>query len=248
MVFIDDYFNCMTVGAVMRPVTDRFRVSHEKLAVTIDSSAAPVCIIAPVSSWAVAVGGYLGENGFSTFVESIPYNFYALATIVFVFYVCASNMDFGPMLLAERRARNAGLLDPHPRNEAVEAAPEQVEFDGMRVSTGTVSDLVIPIATLIVFSVVGMLYRGGFFEGVDFATAVGVGTDRGPVHRRRRCFGRGCGHVSAARPDHAFGLHGRHVRGPEVHGFRHHDFGSGLVAGRRVPLYDRVRGPSSATC
>lgn len=175
MVFIDDYFNCMTVGAVMRPVTDRFRVSHEKLAWIIDSSAAPVCIIAPVSSWAVAVGGYLGENGFSTFVESIPYNFYALATIVFVFYVCASNMDFGPMLLAERRARNAALLDPHPRNEAVEAAPEQVEFDGMRVSDkGTVLDLVIPIATLIVFSVVGMLYRGGFFEGVDFATAVGA--------------------------------------------------------------------------
>lgn len=175
MVFIDDYFNCMTVGAVMRPVTDRFRVSHEKLAWIIDSSAAPVCIIAPVSSWAVAVGGYLGENGFSTFVESIPYNFYALATTVFVFYVCASNMDFGPMLLAERRARNAGLLDPHPRNEAVEAAPEQVEFDGMRVSDkGTVLDLVIPIATLIVFSVVGMLYRGGFFEGVDFATAVGA--------------------------------------------------------------------------
>lgn len=175
MVFIDDYFNCMTVGAVMRPVTDRFRVSHEKLAWIIDSSAVPVCIIAPVSSWAVAVGGYLGENGFSTFVESIPYNFYALATIVFVFYVCASNMDFGPMLLAERRARNAALLGPHPRNEAVEAAPEQVEFDGMRVSDkGTVLDLVIPIATLIVFSVVGMLYRGGFFEGVDFATAVGA--------------------------------------------------------------------------
>lgn len=179
MVFIDDYFNCMTVGAVMRPVTGRFRVSHEKLAWIIDFSAAPVCIIAPVSSWAVAVGGYLGENGFSTFVESIPYNFYALATIVFVFvfvfYVCASNMDFGPMLLAERRARNAGLLDPHPRKETVEETPEQAELDGMRVSDkGTVLDLVVPIATLIVFSVVGMLYRGGFFEGIDFATAVGA--------------------------------------------------------------------------
>lgn len=177
MVFIDDYFNCMTVGAVMRPVTDRFRVSHEKLAWIIDSSAAPVCIIAPVSSWAVAVGGYLGENGFSTFVESIPYNFYALATIVFVFYVCASNMDFGPMLLAERRARNAKPLGAPSGDggNASDAAPEQVEFDGMRVSDkGTVLDLVIPIATLIVFSVVGMLYVGGFFQGVDFAAAVGA--------------------------------------------------------------------------
>ena len=111
LVFVDDYFNCMTVGAVMRPVTDRFRISHEKLAWIIDSSAAPVCIIAPVSSWAVAVGGYLGENGFSTFVASIPYNFYALATIVFVFFICASNMDFGPMRIAEQRARACGAPD-----------------------------------------------------------------------------------------------------------------------------------------
>ena len=111
LVFVDDYFNCMTVGAVMRPVTDRFRISHEKLAWIIDSSAAPVCIIAPVSSWAVAVGGYLGENGFSTFVASIPYNFYALATIAFVFFICASNMDFGPMRIAEQRARACGAPD-----------------------------------------------------------------------------------------------------------------------------------------
>lgn len=203
LVFVDDYFNCMTVGAVMRPVTDRFRISHEKLAWIIDSSAAPVCIIAPVSSWAVAVGGYLGENGFSTFVASIPYNFYALATIVFVFFICASNMDFGPMRIAEQRARACGAPDRSASASASEScgissdeaeAPDAasasaggsgsgwhdadqglVEFDGMKVSDkGTVLDLVVPIATLIVFSIVGMLYVGGFFQGADFATAVGV--------------------------------------------------------------------------
>lgn len=203
LVFVDDYFNCMTVGAVMRPVTDRFRISHEKLAWIIDSSAAPVCIIAPVSSWAVAVGGYLGENGFSTFVASIPYNFYALATIVFVFFICASNMDFGPMRIAEQRARACGAPDRSASASVSEScgissdeaeAPDVasasaggfgsgrhdadqglVEFDGMKVSDkGTVLDLVVPIATLIVFSIVGMLYVGGFFQGADSATAVGV--------------------------------------------------------------------------
>lgn len=203
LVFVDDYFNCMTVGAVMRPVTDRFRISHEKLAWIIDSSAAPVCIIAPVSSWAVAVGGYLGENGFSTFVASIPYNFYALATIAFVFFICASNMDFGPMCIAEQRARACGAPDRSASASASEScgissdeaeAPDAasasaggsgsgwhdadqglVEFDGMKVSDkGTVLDLVVPIATLIVSSIVGMLYVGGFFQGADFATAVGV--------------------------------------------------------------------------
>ncbi|MBS6939923.1 MAG: sodium:proton antiporter [Slackia piriformis] len=203
LVFVDDYFNCMTVGAVMRPVTDRFRISHEKLAWIIDSSAAPVCIIAPVSSWAVAVGGYLGENGFSTFVASIPYNFYALATIAFVFFICASNMDFGPMRIAEQRARACGAPDRSASAPASEScgissdeaeAPDAasasaggsgsgwhdadqglVEFDGMKVSDkGTVLDLVVPIATLIVSSIVGMLYVGGFFQGADFATAVGV--------------------------------------------------------------------------
>ena len=89
IIFVDDYFNCLTVGSVMRPVTDRFKICREKLAWIIDSTAAPICIIVPVSSWAVAVGGYLGEDGFNTFVASIPYNFYALLTIVFVFAMCA---------------------------------------------------------------------------------------------------------------------------------------------------------------
>ena len=209
IIFVDDYFNCLTVGAVMRPVTDRFNISHEKLAWIIDSTAAPICIIAPVSSWAVAVGGYLGEGGFTTFVQSIPYNFYALLTIVFVFFMCFVGRDFGPMRMAEADAHKsaedqhripqrdsaleavstARISDPRdadqlPVNletivaeedeldEAAQAAVE--EFKGMAVSDkGRVFDLIIPIIVLIVFSILGMLYAGGFFQGVDFATAVG---------------------------------------------------------------------------
>lgn len=209
IIFVDDYFNCLTVGAVMRPVTDRFNISREKLAWIIDSTAAPICIIAPVSSWAVAVGGYLGEGGFTTFVQSIPYNLYALLTIVFVFFVCFSNRDFGPMRVAESDAhrvaeqqhripeRNSALeamstarisnlsdVDQHPvkletivaeEDELDEAARAAVEeFKGISISDkGRVFDLVVPIVVLIVFSILGMLYAGGFFQGVDFSTAVG---------------------------------------------------------------------------
>ena len=205
IIFVDDYFNCLTVGAVMRPVTDKFRVSHEKLAWIIDSTAAPVCIIAPVSSWAVAVGGYLGEDGFTTFVQSIPYNFYALLTIFFVFFMLISGKnDYGPMRAAEEEARGEivreggalekmatmGLsdkaeanLDDHTNLESVvteqsdiemSAAPAMEEYKGLNISEkGKVYDLVVPILVLIVFSLLGMLYTGGFFEGVDFATAVG---------------------------------------------------------------------------
>lgn len=209
IIFVDDYFNCLTVGAVMRPVTDRFNISREKLAWIIDSTAAPICIIAPVSSWAVAVGGYLGEGGFTTFVQSIPYNFYALLTIVFVFFMCFSNRDFGPMRQAEADAHKsadqqqripspdsaleavstarldgAAEGDPLPakietivaeRDELEDAAKAAVEeFKGMTISDkGRVFDLIVPIIVLIVFSILGMLYAGGFFQGVDFSTAVG---------------------------------------------------------------------------
>lgn len=209
IIFVDDYFNCLTVGAVMRPVTDRFHISHEKLAWIIDSTAAPICIIAPVSSWAVAVGGYLGEGGFTTFVQSIPYNFYALLTIVFVFFMCATKKDFGPMRVAEaevqqpaeqqRRippkesalesmstvgldASEADTLPPFnmetvvaERDELDEAAQTAVEeFKGIAISEkGRVFDLIVPIVVLIIFSILGMLYAGGFFKGVDFSTAVG---------------------------------------------------------------------------
>ncbi len=206
VIFVDDYFNCLTVGAVMRPVTDRFKVSREKLSWLIDSTAAPVCIIAPVSSWAVAVSGYLGEGGFSTFVASIPYNFYALLTIFFVFFISLTKVEFGPMRAAELRARGiatAGAVenerlrrlatlrtdeestDKTPPadlpsivtedNDIEEAAAAAVEeYKGMDVSEkGRVFDLVIPIIVLIVFSVLGMLYAGGFFEGVELSVAVG---------------------------------------------------------------------------
>ncbi|RDB54547.1 sodium:proton antiporter [Paraeggerthella hongkongensis] len=209
IIFVDDYFNCLTVGAVMRPVTDRFNISREKLAWIIDSTAAPICIIAPVSSWAVAVGGYLGEGGFTTFVQSIPYNFYALLTIVFVFFMCFSNRDFGPMRQAEADAHKSADQqqripspdsaleavstarldgtaegDPLPakietivaeRDELEDAAKAAVEeFKGMTIShKGRVFDLIVPIIVLIVFSILGMLYAGGFFQGVDFSTAVG---------------------------------------------------------------------------
>ena len=208
IIFVDDYFNCLTVGAVMRPVTDRFKVSREKLSWIIDSTAAPVCIIAPVSSWAVAVGGYLGEDGFSTFVASIPYNFYALLTIFFVFFMCATNkFDYGPMKAAELKAH--GVEDAHvlegrdtlrkiatmgtstastdktpadlPSIVTEEDDIEQVaaealeEYKGMDISEkGHVYDLVIPIVVLIVFSILGMMYVGGFWDGVEFTEAVGV--------------------------------------------------------------------------
>ena len=208
IIFVDDYFNCLTVGAVMRPVTDRFHVSHEKLAWIIDSTAAPVCIIAPVSSWAVAVGGYLGDDGFTTFVQSIPYNFYALLTIFFVFFMLITNKnDYGPMRAAEAEAKTSegaaaesgklleklsamGLSDQaeadpddHMNLESVVTEQADIEqsasaaideYKGLDISEkGKVYDLVVPILVLIFFSILGMMYTGGFFEGVDFATAVG---------------------------------------------------------------------------
>ena len=211
LIFVDDYFNCLTVGAVMRPVTDRFGISREKLAWLIDSMAAPVCIIAPISSWAVAIGGYLGENGFTTFVQAIPFNFYAIITIAFVFFMCFSGLDWGPMKTAEAQAK-ASLADKKripPRKSVLEtvstarvsegsdidkippegnipvtvtekadlenaASHAMEDFKGIAVSEkGKVYDLVIPILVLIVAAILGMLYVGGFFQGVDFGTAVG---------------------------------------------------------------------------
>jgi tetracycline resistance efflux pump len=199
VMFIDDYFNCLTVGAVMRPITDKFRISHEKLAWIIDSSAAPVCIIAPVSSWAVAVGGYLGDDGFNTFVASIPYNFYALITIVFVFAMCLFGKDFFSMGKAQRDCEAhsySDILQPSAlaavSGAGVPTDPDAVEtvvteqsdlegatkaeeqFKGLPVSqNGKVFDLIVPIVVLIVFAILGMLYVGGYFEGADFATAIG---------------------------------------------------------------------------
>ncbi len=161
LIFIDDYFNCLTVGTVMKPVTDKYKVSRAKLAYIIDATAAPVCIIAPVSSWAAAVGSNLHATGhfvsdFAAFIATIPYNLYAILTLVMVITVCLTNLDFGPM--AEREAKAAG------GDLGAVAAPG--EADRKESKKGTVADMLLPIGFLIFFSVVGMLYNGGYW-GAD---------------------------------------------------------------------------------
>lgn len=164
-IFIDDYFNCLTVGSVMRPVTDKFKVSRAKLAYLIDATAAPVCIIAPISSWAAAVTGFVeGEDGFSIFIQAIPYNFYALLTIAMMVGMVLMKVEFGPMLKHERNAVKGDLF-------TTEGRPYADESDTSEISRGTVMDLLIPIISLIICCVIGMLYTGGFFSGVDFVTA-----------------------------------------------------------------------------
>ena len=165
LIFIDDYFNCLTVGSVMRPVTDKFKVSRAKLAYLIDSTAAPICIIAPISSWAAAVTGFVeGEDGFTLFLKAIPYNFYALLTLVMMVGLIILKIDFGSMKKHEKNAVNGDLFTTSGRSyESVEEAIVNPK--------GTVADLIIPILALITCCVIGMLYTGGFFDGVDFITA-----------------------------------------------------------------------------
>ena len=165
LIFIDDYFNCLTVGSVMRPVTDKFKVSRAKLAYLIDATAAPVCIIAPISSWAAAVTGFVeGEDGFSIFVRAIPYNFYAILTIVMMIGMVLLRTEFGSMKFHERNALKGDLYTTPGRPYDTEKEPEIS-------ANGTVLDLLIPILSLIVCCMIGMLYTGGFFSGVDFVTA-----------------------------------------------------------------------------
>ncbi|MDD6491559.1 MAG: Na+/H+ antiporter NhaC family protein [Firmicutes bacterium] len=164
LIFIDDYFNCLTVGSVMRPVTDEHKVSRAKLAYLIDATAAPVCIIAPISSWAAAVSGFVeGEDGFSIFIRAIPYNYYALLTIVMMIALVLLNINFGPMNTYEDNALKGDLFTDGKAAAGEEAAPSTAK--------GKVIDLVIPIVTLIVCCVIGMIYTGGFFEGENFITA-----------------------------------------------------------------------------
>ena len=165
LIFIDDYFNCLTVGSVMRPVTDKHNISRAKLAYLIDATAAPICIIAPISSWAAAVTGFVeGEDGLSLFISAIPYNFYALLTIVMMITIAVLNIDFGSMKIHEDNAKKGDLFTTpdRPYGEATE-----LEDTGK----GTVKDLLIPIIALIICCVIGMIYTGGFFEGADFVTA-----------------------------------------------------------------------------
>ncbi len=166
LIFIDDGFNCLTVGTVMRPITDRLRISREKLAYIIDATAAPVCIIAPVSSWAVAVASEVSEtDGFSIFLSTIPYNLYALLTIIMVFFICFTGRDFGAMKKAEEQMMKRGISG---------AAEES--GTGKK---GRVIDLVLPVFVLIVCAILGMAYVGGFFKGVSFSEAIGYNPTAG---------------------------------------------------------------------
>ena len=163
LIFIDDYFNCLTVGSVMRPVTDKHMVSRAKLAYLIDSTAAPICIIAPISSWAAAVSGFVkGENGINLFVQAIPFNFYALLTIVMMILLITLNVDYGPMALHERNAMKGDLFTTGITKEAREDAEKTEE------TRGKVIDMLLPIVALIICCVIGMIYTGGFFEGTSF--------------------------------------------------------------------------------
>ena len=168
LIFVDDYFNCLTVGSVMMPVTDGHKISRAKLAYIIDATAAPICMIAPISSWAAAVSGMVDEgvySGIELFVRAIPYNYYSLLTIVFVIGMALMGFDYGPMAKHERNAREKGdLFTEGERVTNADNAPKGSE-------RGKVYDLLIPVIVLIVCCVVGMIYVGGFFEGVDFSDA-----------------------------------------------------------------------------
>lgn len=161
LIFVDDYFNCLTVGSVMRPVTDKFKVSRAKLSYIIDATAAPVCIIAPISSWAAAVAGFVSEDqvgGLELFIRAIPYNFYALLTIVMMVSIVLMKFDYGPMKLHEYNAEHNNDLF----SEAARTVSEQAEEKGNE--NGKVWDLVAPVGVLIVCCLIGLIYSGGFFS------------------------------------------------------------------------------------
>lgn len=164
LIFVDDYFNCLTVGSVMRPITDKHNVSKAKFAYLIDATAAPICIIAPISSWAAAVSGFVeGEDGLAIFIRAIPYNFYALLTIIMMFGLVLMKVDFGPMAVHEANALKGDIYTSGQRVDAGESVKPNPK--------GKVIDLVVPIIILIICCITGMIYTGGFFSGTDFVTA-----------------------------------------------------------------------------
>ncbi len=182
LIFIDDYFNCLTIGTVMRPVTDKHGISRAKLAYIIDATAAPVCIIAPISSWAASVISQIESsseslNGMQTFLNAIPFNLYAILTIVMVVVLCTTNLEFGPMAKFEKEARERKTV----KNQNDESLGDD-ELSRMKISDkGRVFDLLVPIIALIGFSILAMLYVGGYFEG-GLSIAEGFGnTDAGPA-------------------------------------------------------------------
>ena len=167
LIFIDDYFNCLTVGAVMRPVTDRQKISRAKLAYLIDATAAPVCMIAPISSWAAAVSGVAndldtGITGIQLFIRAIPYNLYSLLTFVFIIALALMKFDYGPMAVAEKAAVLEGKLGALGNSEDEAGNPK-----------GRVIDLIIPVVVLVIACVIGMIYVGGFWDGASFIDAFG---------------------------------------------------------------------------
>ncbi|MDO5703039.1 MAG: Na+/H+ antiporter NhaC family protein, partial [Lachnospiraceae bacterium] len=166
LIFIDDYFNCLTVGSVMRPVTDKHNVSRAKLAYLIDATAAPVCIIAPISSWAAAVSGFVeGENGLSLFIKAIPFNYYALLTIAMMIMIVLMHADYGPMYAHEYNAvENNDIFSEGER-------PASEEIEKPATTEGKVADMIFPIVSLVACCVVGMIYTGGFFSGESFVNS-----------------------------------------------------------------------------
>ena len=161
LIFVDDYFNCLTVGSVMRPITDKHKVSRSKLAYLIDATAAPVCIIAPISSWAAAVSGTVkGVNGIQLFIKTIPYNLYAILTLIMVLFIALTGADYGPMKVHERNAQNGDLFTTKSTVYPEDAKPSH--------SKGKVIDLILPVFILIILCVIGMIYTGGFFSGESF--------------------------------------------------------------------------------
>nr|MCR5615395.1 Na+/H+ antiporter NhaC family protein [Saccharofermentans sp.] len=170
LIFIDDYFNCLTVGSVMRPVTDRHKISRAKLAYLIDATAAPICIIAPVSSWAAAVSGFApeGTSGPMLFISAIPYNYYAILTILMMLCISFLKIDYGPMAKHEKNAVKGDIFT---------VPVSGVTKDDAVTGKGKVIDLVLPVVSLIIFCVIGMVFTGGFFSSPmtpnDFVTAFG---------------------------------------------------------------------------
>ena len=165
LIFIDDYFNCLTVGSVMRPITDKHRISRAKLAYLIDATAAPICIIAPISSWAAAVAGFAEDGqGLNLFIRAIPFNFYAILTVVMMVGMVLMKAEFGTMAIFERNAEETGDLFSGPNPYAM--MDEEVAED-----KGRVLDLVLPIVVLVICCVTGMIYSGGFFSGTGFVEA-----------------------------------------------------------------------------
>ena len=167
LIFIDDYFNCLTVGSVMRPVTDKHNISRAKLAFLIDATAAPVCMIAPVSSWAAAVSDYASDgNGLALFIKAIPYNFYSLLTFVFIIAITTMKFDYGPMKLHEYNAQTKGDLFTFGGKEG--------EDEDVPSSNGKVIDLVLPVIILIAVCIFALVYVGGIFDGKGFIDAFGA--------------------------------------------------------------------------